>query len=57
MIFLSICFIYNLVLLFTKVEFLHLKSMEDHIRLKDPETHKAKLLEILQENEKKRNSS
>jgi hypothetical protein len=24
-----------------------LKSIEDHIRLKDPERHKAKLLELL----------
>ena len=31
------------------VEFLQLKSMEDHIRLKNPEHHKAKLLELIQE--------
>jgi hypothetical protein len=30
-----------------KVEFLYLKSMEDHIRLADSEKHKAKLLELL----------
>jgi len=30
-------------------EFLQLKSMEDHIRLKNPEHHKAKLLELIQE--------
>jgi hypothetical protein len=27
--------------------------MEDHIRLKDPEKHKAKLLEYLENNERK----
>jgi hypothetical protein len=31
------------------VEFLSSKSMEDHIILKDPEGHKAKLLELIQE--------
>jgi hypothetical protein len=31
-----------------KVEFQNLISMENHIRLKDPERHKAKLLEIIQ---------
>jgi hypothetical protein len=31
-----------------KVENINLKSIEDHIRLKDPERHKAKLLELLQ---------
>jgi len=31
-----------------KVENIHLKSIEYHIRLKDPQHHKAKLLEILQ---------
>jgi hypothetical protein len=35
-----------------KVEFLHLKSMEDHIRLYDPEKHKAKLLEYLKKKER-----
>jgi hypothetical protein len=30
-----------------KVENINLKSIEDHIRLKDPERHKAKLLELL----------
>jgi hypothetical protein len=30
------------------VEFLYLKSIEDHIRLKDPERHKATLLEMIQ---------
>ncbi len=30
------------------VEFLYLKSIEDHIRLKDPQRHKAKLLEMKQ---------
>ena len=29
-----------------KVENINLKSIEDHIRLKDPERHKAKLLEL-----------
>lgn len=31
----------------SSVEFLQLKSIEDHIRLKDPERHKAKLLGLL----------
>ena len=31
-----------------KVEFLHLESMENHIRLAEPERHKAKLLELLE---------
>ncbi len=31
-----------------KVEFLQLESIEDHIRLKDPQRHKAKLLELYQ---------
>jgi hypothetical protein len=31
-----------------KVENIHLKSIEDHIRLKDPDKHKAKLLEFLE---------
>lgn len=30
------------------IENIHLNSIEDHIRLKDPQRHKAKLLEILQ---------
>jgi hypothetical protein len=30
------------------VESIHLESIEDHIRLKDPEHHKAKLIELLQ---------
>jgi len=30
-----------------KVENINLKSIEDHIRLKDPQRHKAKLLELL----------
>ena len=30
------------------VENIHLKSIENHIRLKDPERHKATLLEIIQ---------
>ena len=30
-----------------KVENIHLKSIEDHIRLKDPQRHKANLLELL----------
>ena len=34
-----------------KVEFLPLESMENHIRLKDPELHKAKLLEFLEKKE------
>ncbi len=34
------------------VEFIHLESIEDHIRLKDPESHKLKLLELLQEEER-----
>jgi hypothetical protein len=37
----------------TNVEFFHLKSIEDHIRLKDPERHKAKLLKLLQKKESK----
>jgi hypothetical protein len=32
-----------------KVEFQNLFSIENHIRLKDPERHKAKLLEMIQE--------
>lgn len=36
-----------------KVEFLHLNSIEDHIRLKDPQRHKAKLLECLDKGEEK----
>jgi len=37
-----------------KVEFQSLISIESHIRLKDPEKHKAKLIELLQqENENK----
>lgn len=35
-----------------KVENINLKSIEDHIRLKDPQRHKAKLLELIQQNEK-----
>jgi hypothetical protein len=31
----------------SKVENINLKSIEDHIRLKDPERHKAKLLELI----------
>lgn len=31
-----------------KVEFLQLESIEDHIRLKDPERHEATLLEMIQ---------
>jgi hypothetical protein len=34
------------------VEYLHLESIEDHIRLKDPERHKSKLLELLREEER-----
>ena len=30
-----------------KIENINLKSIEDHIRLKDPQRHKAKLLELL----------
>jgi hypothetical protein len=37
-----------------KVENINLKSIEDHIRLKDPEKHKVKLLEVL-EKEKENN--
>ena len=29
------------------VKFLSLKRMQNHVRLKDPQKHKAKLLEIL----------
>jgi hypothetical protein len=36
-----------------KVEFQSLISIENHIRLKDPEKHKAKLLELLEKEEKK----
>jgi len=32
-----------------KVENLHLESIEHHIKFKDPERHKAKLLEMMQE--------
>jgi hypothetical protein len=35
------------------VEFMHLESMEDHIRLNDPEKYKAKLLEYLEKDERK----
>jgi len=35
-----------------KVEFQNLISMENHIRLKDPEKHKTKLLELLEKEEK-----
>jgi len=31
------------------IEFLQLKSVDDYIRLKDPERHKSKLLERIQE--------
>jgi len=31
-----------------KVEFLSLESIEHHIKFKDPEGHKAKLLEMIQ---------
>jgi hypothetical protein len=34
------------------VEYLHLESIEYHIRLKDPERHKSKLLELLREEER-----
>jgi hypothetical protein len=36
-----------------KVEFLHLQSLEDHIRLKDSQRHKAKLLEPLDKEDEK----
>ena len=36
-----------------KVENINLKSIESHIRLKEPELHKAKLLKLLQEKERK----
>ena len=32
-----------------KVEFLSLESIEHHIKFKDPKRHKAKLLEMMQE--------
>jgi hypothetical protein len=35
------------------VEFMHLESMEDHIRLNDPEKYKSKLLEYLEKDERK----
>ena len=35
------------------VENIHLKSIEDHIRLEDPERHKAKLLELLSKEKEK----
>ncbi len=38
-----------------KVENINLKSIEDHIRLKDPEKHKAKLLELLDEEKRQPN--
>ena len=34
-----------------KVENINLKSIEDHIRLNEPERHKAKLLELLKTKE------
>jgi len=34
-----------------KIEFLSLESIEHHIKFKDPERHKAKLLEIIQEDQ------
>ena len=37
-----------------KVENIYLKSIEDHIRFKDPERHKAKLLELLDKEEEKK---
>lgn len=39
------------------VEFQNMKSIEKHIRLKDPEIHKANLLEHLDEEEKKDSSN
>jgi hypothetical protein len=39
-----------------KVENIYLKSIEDHIRLKYPERHKAKLLELLRKEEKEKNN-
>jgi hypothetical protein len=33
------------------LENIYLKSIEDHIRLKDPQRHKAKLLEMMQKGE------
>jgi hypothetical protein len=38
-----------------KVENINLKSIEDHIRLKDSEIHKAKLLELIQKELKENN--
>jgi hypothetical protein len=34
-----------------KIEFLSLESIEHHMRFNDPECHKAKLLEMIQEGE------
>jgi hypothetical protein len=39
-----------------EVENIHLNSIEDHIRLKDPQRHKTRLLEQL-DNEKKKDSN
>jgi hypothetical protein len=39
--------------IYPKVEFMHLESMEDHIRLNDPEKYKSKLLEYLEKDERK----
>jgi hypothetical protein len=38
--------------IYPKVEFLHLERMENHIKLYDPEEHKAKLLEYLEKQER-----
>ena len=35
-----------------KIENIHLKSIEDHVRLKDSQRHKVKLLEFLQKENK-----
>lgn len=40
-----------------KIENIKLKSIEDHIRLKDPETHKEKLLEFLERGKRKKESN
>ena len=40
----------------SKVEFQNLKSIEGHDRLKDPQRHKAKLLEYLEKEEEEENN-
>ena len=39
-----------------KIENLHLKSIEHHIKFKDPERHNAKLLELIQKEEEEKSN-